>query len=184
MRRRLRSALALCRRFAGSTRGVTAVEFAIVLPAMLFLLLGGFDAANAIAIYIKVRSATATLTAVTNQYKTIHDADMQQILGATSVVLSPYSSGNVDVVVSQLQVTSNKKAKVDWSDALNGTAHAVGSKLSIPNKIAPKNSYLVFCEVSYRYTPMFNFFISGPITLSDSLYTTPRSTASIARTAP
>ena len=179
-----RQTIALCRRFARSTCGVAAVEFAIVLPPMLVLLLGGFDAATAVAIYIKVRSATATLADVTNQYKTITDSDIQQILGATSVVLSPYSSGQVSVVVSQLKVTNNKKAKVDWSDALNGVAHSVGDKLAIPTKIAPKNSYLVFCEVSYSYTPVFNFFINAPITLSDSLYTTPRSTASITRTSP
>jgi Flp pilus assembly protein TadG len=175
---------ALLSRFIASSRGVAAVEFAIILPVMLVLCLGSFDATNAIAIYIKVRAATATLADISNQYKTIHDSDMQQILGATSVVLSPYASAPAQVVVSELKISSSKKAKVSWSDALNGTARKTGSSVTIPKSIGPNNSYLIYCEVSYSFTPLFGFFTSGAITLSDNLYTTPRSSTSIARTSP
>ena len=40
----------------------------MVLPVLLLMLLATFDAGRAIAIYMKVRSATYTLAAITNQY--------------------------------------------------------------------------------------------------------------------
>jgi Flp pilus assembly protein TadG len=70
----------ICRRFAAADRGVAAIEFAIILPVLLIMLLATFDAGRAIAIYMKVRSATYTLAAITNQYSMsapIQSADMQ-----------------------------------------------------------------------------------------------------------
>lgn len=169
-------------RFVASTRGIAAVEFAFILPIMLVLLLSSFDASRAVAIYMKVRAANAALADISNQFTTIHDADMTNILGATSVVLAPYSSSPVVAVVSELQLISAGHAKVIWSDTLNGTALTVGSSVTIPSAFT--NSYLILCTVNYTYTPFSNFLISQPVTLTDTLYTIPRTGASITRTSP
>jgi len=162
------------RRFIASTRAVAAVEFAIILPVLMVMFLGTFDAGRAITIYLKVRTATYTLAAVTNQYTTIQSSDMQAILGATSVILTPYSSSPVVVTVSQIKISNNGSATVNWSASLNGTARSQGSSVSVPTALASPNSYLIFAEVSYTYTPMFGYFTKAPITLSDNLYVTPR----------
>ena len=185
---------AVARRFSASTRGLAAVEFALIIPMLLVLLLGSIDAGRAMAIYVKVRSASYTLDAVTNQYTTIHDSDMQQILGAAAVILSPYPTSPVSVVVSQVSLDDKGNGTVSWSDTLNGTARAVNSAVTIPASLAsskpPNNAcnaypcYFILGEVTYRYTPMFGYFITGPITLSDSLFVTPRTAASIARSSP
>jgi Flp pilus assembly protein TadG len=187
-------AAAVVRRFCVSTRALAAVEFALIIPMLLLLLLGSIDAGRAMAIYVKVRSASYTLDAVTNQYTTIHDSDMQQILGAAAVILSPYPTSPISVVVSQVSLDDSGNGTVSWSDALNGTARAVNSAVTIPASLAsskpPNNAcnsypcYFILGEVAYRYTPMFGYFITGPITLSDSLFVTPRTAASIARSSP
>jgi Flp pilus assembly protein TadG len=181
-------------RFVASTRGVAAIEFAMIMPVMLILLLASFDAGRALAIYIKVRSATYTLDAITNQYTTIHDTDMTAILGATSVVLSPYSSSPIVVVISEVSVSAinQSAATVVWSNTLNGTARAVGSNVNLPSSLNTNNNntcnsypcYLIFGEVTYAYTPSFGYFATGGITLADSLYAAPRSSISIARISP
>ena len=56
------------RRFIGSNRAVAALEFAMIMPVLLLLFLGSFDAGNAIVVYAKVRAATYSLAAITNQY--------------------------------------------------------------------------------------------------------------------
>ncbi len=181
MMRRTANAL---RDFAAGKRATAAIEFAILAPVLLVLLLATFDAGRAIAIYMKVRAATYALSAITNQYTTIHDTDMQQILGATSVVLCPYASSPVSVVVSQLRINNSGHAKVSWSDTLNGTARTVNSTVTIPSGLANPNTYLVLGEVSYSYAPLFGYFTHGAIMLSDNLYVAPRSSASITRSSP
>jgi Flp pilus assembly protein TadG len=174
------------RRFIASTRGVAAIEFAMIMPVLTVIFLGSYDGGRAIAVYMKVRSATYTLDAITNQYTTIQSSDMQAIVGATSVVLAPYSSTPVVVVISQIEIKTGGKATVSWSYALNGTPLAQGSTVTIPagfvasgNTCGTYPCYLIFGQVSYTYTPLFGFFGSGGITLADSLYVTPRSSACI-----
>jgi Flp pilus assembly protein TadG len=177
-------ATSLCGRLTTSTRGAAAIEFAGIIPILFLLFLATFDAGRALAIYTKVRSATYTLDAIANQYSTIHDSDMQQILGATAVVLSPYPSSPVVVVISQLSVGAGGNATVAWSDTLNGVARSVGSSVTVPAAIATAGTTLIFGEVSYKFTPLFGYFAKGGITFSDNLYVTPRRTASIGRTSP
>jgi Flp pilus assembly protein TadG len=171
------------RRFAASTRGVAAIEFATIMPMFFLLFLASVDAGRATAVYMKVRSATFTLDAIANQYTTIHDTDMQQILGATSVVLAPYSSSPVVVVISQLSISATKQVTVSWSDTLNGTKRTQPPS-NIPAALVTPSTTLIFGEVSYKYSPLFGYFTSGAITLSDNLYVAPRSVSSITRTSP
>jgi Flp pilus assembly protein TadG len=175
----------LWRRFANSTRGIAAVEFALVLPVLAVIFLASTDGGRAIAIYMKVRAATYTVAAITNQYSTIHDADMQEILGATSMVLAPYSTGPLGVTVSQVTVDSKGKATISWSDTQGGSARSVGSSITLPTNLNVPSSFLIFGEVTYTYTPLFGYFgNNSAINLSDNLYATPRISASITRISP
>jgi Flp pilus assembly protein TadG len=168
------------RRFIASTRGVAAIEFAMILPVMLIILLATFDAGNAIAVYMKVRSATYILAAITNQ-----STDMTAITGATSAVLAPYSSSPVVVVISEASISAAKQttATVVWSATLNGTALGVGSSLPLPASLNTTNNntcsaypcYVIYGQVQYTFTPLFGYFAKGGITLSDSVFVTPRS---------
>jgi len=173
----------IARRFILSTRGIAAVEFAMIMPVLLILFLSTFDAANGLAIYMKVRSASYVLAAVTNQYGTgssgIATADMTNITGAASKVLSPYSATPVVVTISQIKSTSNTNATVSWSYSLNGTP-LTGTYGSLPTNFA-KNScnntypcYSIVATVTYTFTPSFGSFMTGPINLSDTLLATPR----------
>jgi len=181
----MRALVSAYRRFAASTHGLAAIEFAMVLPVMLILLLASYDAGNGIALYMKVRSATYTLAAITNQYTTIQATDMDSIVGATSVVLAPYPSAPVVVTISQIKISSASKATVSWSYSLNGTALTQTASWTPPSSLFTNNScgsypcYLILGQVSYTFTPSFGFFAKGGISLSDSIYVAPRSSLCI-----
>lgn len=167
------------RDFWRSRRGVAGVEFAMILPLILLALLGFYDAGTALAIYNKTRYATATLAQITNQYTIIHDSDMQQILGATAAVMSPYSSATAVVNVSQIAIDSRGNATVSWSNTLTP-----GSSFTLPAALAIPNSWLIYSQVSFTYNAATVFFTRAPITLSDSLFVSPRKSASITRISP
>jgi len=186
----MQRATTVYRRFLASTRGIAAVEFAMVLPVLALLFLASFDGGRAISIYMKVRAATYALDAITNQYSTIQSTDMTSIVGATSAVLAPYSNSPLVVTISQLSIanSSASHSTVSWSYSLNGTALAQNSSVSIPAGLLHSSTYdscgsypcyLIMAQTSYTYTPMFGYFGSGGITMSDQLYTTPRISACI-----
>jgi Flp pilus assembly protein TadG len=169
-------------RFLGSTRGIAAVEFALVLPVLVLLFLASVDAARAVAIYMKVRAATYTLDALTNQYQTIQSTDVSSITGATSLVLAPYSTAPLGITISQISVNSATSAKVSWSYSLNGTALTPGNTVSVPSGFSTCTTYpcyLIYGQVSYSYKPLFGYFTPSAINMSDSLYVTPRNSACV-----
>jgi Flp pilus assembly protein TadG len=169
----------ISRRFAASTRGVAAIEFAMVLPVLAVIFLATIDGGRALAAYMKVRAATYALGAIANQYATIQSTDMTAILGASSVVMAPYNSATPAVTISQIKINGSGVAKIEWSATQGGTARTVGSTMTVPTGVNANSSYLIFAEVSYTYSPLFGFFGSGGLTLSDNLYTTPRSVSCI-----
>jgi Flp pilus assembly protein TadG len=179
--------VANARRFVDSTRAVAAIEFAMIMPVLLLLFLGTFDAGNAIAVYAKVRAATYSLGAITNQYgstsaDSISTTTMTAITGAVTQMMAPYSSSPATVVISQIKATSAAQAVVSWSySPTSGAALTQGATYTgLPSNFAANtcNStypcYVIFAKVSYTFTPLFGAFLTGPITLSDSIYTTPR----------
>jgi Flp pilus assembly protein TadG len=169
-----------CRLFAAAKQGVAAVEFALILPILVVILLATFDGGRAIAAYMKMRAATYALASITNQYSTIQLVDMTSILGATSVVMAPYSSGTPAVKISQVKINNSGVSTIEWSAAQGTTARSAGSSISPPSAMIVNSSYLILAEVSYTYVPVFGFFGSSTgITFTDSLYVTPRSVSCI-----
>ena len=175
----LRKLTRLFRRFGASTRGVAAIEFAMILPILMVLFLGSFDGGRAISIYMKVRSATYALDAITNQYTTMQSTDMTTVMGAITQMMAPYPSAPATITISQIKINASKAATISWSVSQGGTAHAQGSSMSLPSNLDVASTYLIFAEVSYVYTPMYGYFRSGALTLADNLYTTPRSSTCI-----
>jgi Flp pilus assembly protein TadG len=172
----------LCRRFIASTRAVAAIEFATVLPVLMLIFLGTFDAGRAIAIYMKIRTATFTVDAITNQYTSVQTSDLQSITGAAAVILAPYPSSPVVVTVTQVKIASANNATVSWSYSLGGSARSKGSAVTTPGTLGTCTTYpcyLILGEVSYPYTPMYGFFTKASITLSDNLFATPRSSTCV-----
>lgn len=180
----LRRAVGTFRRFVDSTRAVAAVEFAMVMPVLLLMFLGSFDAGNAIVVYMKVRAATYALGSITNQYgignAAISTSTMTTITDATTAILYPYSNTPTSLVISQIKATSTSAATVSWSYTVNGTALTQGASYTLPTNFAANSCggtypcYVILASVSYNFTPTFGAFLTGPITLKDSLYTMPR----------
>ena len=162
--------------------GVAAVEFAIVLPFMLALYLGGIELGTGFSIAVKVTDTAHTVADLTSQNTSINNATMSAILGASSATIAPYSSYYVVVTVSEVSTNASGTATVTWSDSLNGTPRPVGQPMTLPSSLAGQpNISLILGEVTYAYTPNLGYVISGTVNLSDSYYLFPRSSSSITR---
>ena len=170
-------------RFVHDCRGVSVVEFALLLPMMMTLFLGGVETTQGIAAKRKVELTAHALADLSTQYTDITDADMSNILNAGSAIMAPYPVTGLQAVVSELSINAQGVASVVWSDTLNGTALSVGQVVSIPASLAVPNSYLILARVQYSYNPTYGYVLTGTLTLSDQTYMDPRQSTSVARTA-
>lgn len=163
-------------------RGIAAVEFALLLPLMLTLYLGTVEVSQGISADRKVTMTARTVADLVSQTTTINNAGMNDILAASTAVMYPFSTNNLKVTVTAVNIDANGKATVTWSDSYNGTARAVGSTITLPAALVVNSSSLVWSEVQYIYTPTIGYVITGSLTLKDQLYMSPRLSNSIART--
>jgi Flp pilus assembly protein TadG len=176
----LRSRLQAC---ALDERGVSAVEFAIILPLMVTLYLGGVEVSQAIAIDRKTTLVARTIADLSSQTTSINNDDMSKLLDAAGQVLTPYPVDKLKVTVSCVKIDADGKATIEWSDTKNGTARAKDSVVTLPSDaLAVKNTYLIWAETSYSYKPTIGYVITGTLTLKDQIFMRPRLSDSVKRT--
>ncbi|HEX5210747.1 MAG TPA: TadE/TadG family type IV pilus assembly protein [Pseudolabrys sp.] len=167
-------------RFACDRRGVSAVEFAFIAPVMIGLYLGCAEISDGVAADRKVSLIADTLANLGAQVTSISNAQMTNILDASSAIIAPYSASNLQMKLSCIKIDSTGVAKVQWGASRNTTARAHNDVYTFPSgssALAVPGSWLLLAEVSYAYTPTIGYTISGSLTLSDKMYMAPRISA-------
>ncbi len=167
------------RRFARDRGAVSAMEFAIILPVMLLLYIGGVELGDGLQIQFKVTESARTITDLASQYIIMQSSDMSNILAATSSVVAPYSSSNMTMTVSEVTTNSQGQGTITWSCSLNGTPHTIGATVTLPTNLQTPDISLIWGEVTYPYTPPMGYVVTGTINLYQSNYFYPRLVNSI-----
>jgi len=165
--------------FRRDRSGIAATEFAVIVPLMLTLFFGVVEFSSGVAVDRKVTIVARTLADLVSQNTTITDTQFTNIFNAGTIVMSqyaspPYSASTLHSTISELYVDPNSHtAKVQWSKGY--AVRATGSTVTIPAALKVDNTYLIFSEVSYLYTPTIGYVMShSGVNLTDVSYTRPR----------
>jgi Flp pilus assembly protein TadG len=162
-------------RLARDERGVSAVEFALILPLMVSLYLGCVEISDGVGADRKLTLTASTVANLVAQSTSISASDMSNMLDAASAVMTPYSNTALKVTVSCLNIDANKSVTVKWSATRGGSA--LSGSVSIPTDLQVPNSQLIFTQATYAYTPTIGYTITGTLNLSEQMYMMPRITA-------
>jgi Flp pilus assembly protein TadG len=170
-------------RFRKSESGVSAIEFALIVPLMLFFFFGIAEVANYIMVARKVANVASIAADLVAQDKNVDDGEMADIMGALDVVLAPFNPAEAKIVISSVVADVNGDLTIAWSDARNTAARAPGSAApaSIPDDLVPESQGIVMSEVEYTYTTTFGFYLTSGITVSDTFYIKPRRSTTVER---
>lgn len=169
------------------SRGVAAIEFAMIVPLMLVMLFGTIEVSSVVAANRKVTLVARTLSDLTSQSKMVGDDDLQNFKDASYGIMWPYPSAPVRATISELYIdpeTSTARVQWSWGDKMRGP----GSTVSIPSGLIDKdasdkplpNQYLIYSEVEYLHQPILGYVVSkAGVELSDTTYTRPRQSACV-----
>ncbi len=187
-----RRARALLRRLRKSD-GAAAVEFALVLPVALLIMSLVVYGGQVYGVQRKVTLAASTVADIFAQGNntgsaTITAAQLDQILAYPNLILYPNDPAGVQVVVSQLSVTTGSGGTTgavigSWANA-NGTPRTIGETMSVDPAIAAafagaSKSTVVLAEVYYPFQPTSLYVALPQMTLHDSVMMIPRTAAKI-----
>ena len=173
------------RRFAEGEQGVTAIEFALVLPVVLLILLGCFEVPRFVLIYQKLaRTSSGVADLVAQADEPLQKNQMNDIFTAGKVMMQPYDViANGRIYVSSINNPNGGGVTLTWQRN-NGGSVATASKLGaagtnpsskLPAALVPgSNEEVLAAEVYFNYTPIFANLIYKGSQLYQIAYTRPR----------
>jgi Flp pilus assembly protein TadG len=166
-------------------RGVSAIEFAMIAPILILLYVGIAEIGNLATIYRRTSSVAATAADLTAQVKSVSTADLQDIVSASSSILTPYSTSPLKIVLSSVVADQNNNGKVTWSYANKGSGRAVNSAYAVPAGLTEAGSSVIVAEITYAFTPLVNLtsvFSPGAFDIKRTFYTRPRRSLTVTKT--
>jgi Flp pilus assembly protein TadG len=180
-RRLTRSLVDRLHNLAADQSGVSAVEFAVLLPLMMTLYLGGVEISQAVGADRKVTLVARTVGDLAAQVASISVNDMTNIFNAGKAVLIPYDSSKISIKLTNVTIDSTGKATVCWSQTYpTGTQAESGDVSSkIPPALKVASTTLIWAEVAYQYTPTIGYVVTGTLNLTDQIFMRPRLTTSV-----
>jgi Flp pilus assembly pilin Flp len=154
------------RKLWGDTSGVAAIEFALLLPVLVALLIGCLEVTFKIWSTQKAEKLAVTLADVVAQSKAVTYSDLDKLTGAVDKIMDPFPFGADEgkIIISSVYLEpGDAEAKVNWQcsfpagGAYTATSEigAKGEDANLPAdfEMVEKDDVIV-AEVFYTYEPI------------------------------
>jgi hypothetical protein len=171
--------------------GVAAIEFAMVVPLMFFMMVGAVEFSQAITVdrrVTQIASATADIVARAPA-EGVSTAQVDRDLSIASQLMAPYELSQLTLAIISVKAQSapgNPNALnyiVDWSrDNKGGTPYARGSPapFGMPQNLLVSGESVIVGHAIYNYKPLiFNYFIREAFNLEEKFYLKPRNSSCV-----
>lgn len=162
------------RQLIKDTRGVAAIEFALFLPLLVVLFLGGFELSRYILINQKTEKSAYAVADIVAQQTSVTKAQLDQIILAASEIMRPYDIGNNGriILTSVYKNGTANEPTVQWQYVGGGTltkdskVGKVGQTAVLPGNLTLNDKdNVIVAEFYYEVKPLFAHSGLGPSSL-------------------
>jgi len=165
--------------FIQEQRGVSAIEFALIAPVMIAMLLGSIEINLLLTADRKVTQTASAIADLVAQDDVITDDEIDDIFLAASTILTPYSVDPLQMRITSIKMDADGEVTVVWSEGHGIGGRAPGSTISTPSGILQPDTSIIMSEVSYDYDSVVGSFLNTSISLEDTFYLRPRRSAEV-----
>lgn len=169
------------------TRGVAAVEFALIVPVMFMLFVGTVEFSQAITVDRRVTqsvsSAADLIARAPAAGLTTSEVDGQMKI--VEQLMEPYALSPLTVSVYSVKAVNQSgsvRYVVDWSrNNKGGTPMARNTQYTaIPTGLLAAGESVIVAEAVYVYSPLiFKYFITSAFNLEEKFYLKPRNASCV-----
>lgn len=159
--------------FWENERGIVAVEFALVLPALLLILLGTIEFSHVMTVERKLLNSAHTVADLLGQQTNVTDSDLDDLFIAGQLTISPFDTTNLQIGVASVRFDDTTgDPTLDWSDGWNGGE--VQNPTTLADGRGDAGDSIIIVVSTYSYTPINSLIIPSTLTLTETTYVRPR----------
>lgn len=164
----------LTRRFHHRDDGIAAVEFALVLPVLLLVLMGVIELSNVMMAERKLLNAMQSTADLIGQKTDITHTDLNDIFYAARLTMNPLDTTALTIGVASVRFDdSTGDPTLDWSSSWNGGSVQNPTTLAVGRGEA--GASIIIVSGAYSYSPLSKLIIpANSMTLEEISYVRPR----------
>ncbi len=166
------------RNFALTRRATAAVEFALIVPAMLVLYMGSIEVSQVISVDRKMSAAAAALGDLVAQSDgEISAATLNDYFQAVGLIMTPYPDDNLKQLVTLVYVDEDGDTSVRWSVGYNGaTPKTENDTYPLPSQMTAiaTDTFVVVAEAQLPYQPWGGYVLDTSFNLYKQFFYLPR----------
>jgi Flp pilus assembly protein TadG len=162
------------RHLAHDTRGVAAVEFAMIAPLLLLLYFGVVELTQGLMTKQRAAHTASTIGDLVAQNSSITSAQVGDVFTVGGTLMYPYPTTTLKMRVSSLTADASDHVTVAWSQASGMPALTKGSSVTVPSNVIAANGSAIMGESQYTYTSVFGQIMPTPVVFKEVYYLQPR----------
>jgi Flp pilus assembly protein TadG len=174
-------AKALSAKLRRNSDGIAAVEFGLLAPLLLLMLVGTIEVSRAISIDRKFGLVTSTVADLIAREKTLTSTDVNAMYDVVQHMMKPWDATTlkISIVPVKSNPTNRNDTRVYASTtnrpSMNGAPQvAKGTVYPLTTDLLEQGTTVIVVESSYDYTPLFFQDIIGATTWKDKALLSPR----------
>ncbi|SFS38065.1 TadE/TadG family type IV pilus assembly protein [Brevundimonas viscosa] len=161
------------KRLVGDERGVSAVEFAMIAPVMIFFYFGLAEFCQGYMAQKRMGHASAMVADLVAQEESVTAATVDDIFDIGGLIMKPFPVAALKQRVSSVMRTDGV-ARVVWSRGDGMTSRTVGSTVTLPADLIADGESVVMSEATYDYDSPADYLMPAVTQFSHSYYLRPR----------
>jgi len=171
-------------RFRRDIGGVASIEFALVVPVMVLILIGMFELSQMVSVDRRVRQVASSTADLVARATALTTADMDGVLDVVEQLMKPHDHTvlRLSVLSVGASVSNANNTTVCWVRAHKGGVggHTRGSAYKVPANMLEAGDSVIVAKVEYAHQPVvFSAFTKSTQKLTETFYLKPRYTAEI-----
>lgn len=158
------------RRFKTATTGLAALEFAILLPMMVFVLFGAVELIDVLGTNRRAENTTASIADVISRDTEVDDTEVEGVWRAIEILIMPDDPLDFDIRVTSITIENSTTARVVWSEGRGMPARVPDSTVTLPDDMMRPGTSIIMAESEYTYESPIGFVIGAPMALNHTAY--------------
>jgi Flp pilus assembly protein TadG len=167
--------------FRRDARGIAAVEFALVAPVLVTMLVGAVDISRAVALNQRVGLVTQMVADLAARETQLTAADVEAIYDIAQLAMAPYPTDTLKIsIIPVMSAVDDAENTVVYPSTTNRPTYPAGSELPkcqaypLAKDFLMANESVIVVETSYDYEPLWAKQVVAPITWQKKAYAKPR----------